>query len=152
MAANSEVLCGLGLWRPSFLQPLASKKVYLFFYGCLGIIQGMFFSYLSASLSTIEQVFGIRSRDTALMMAGNEISQILFIFAMPLVVKVKKRPFWTSMGLFCSALGCVLMAIPHWVKPEEEVSEERKFRNFKAAQSSLKVGECCNIFSERQQI
>ena len=28
------------------MQPLASKKVYLFFYGCLGIIQGMFFTYL----------------------------------------------------------------------------------------------------------
>ena len=46
MSTNTEVLCGLGPWRPSFLQPLASKKVYLFFYGCLGIIQGMFFTYL----------------------------------------------------------------------------------------------------------
>ena len=46
MSKNTEVLCGLGPWRPSFLQPLASKKVYLFFYGCLGIIQGMFFTYL----------------------------------------------------------------------------------------------------------
>ena len=54
-------------------------------------------------------------------MAGNEISQILFIFAMPLVVKVKKRPFWTSLGLLCSALGLFLMAIPHWIKTKEEV-------------------------------
>ena len=46
MSKNTEVLCGFGPWRPSFLQPLASKKVYLFFYGCLGIIQGMFFTYL----------------------------------------------------------------------------------------------------------
>ena len=46
MSTDSEVLCGLGPWRPSFLQSLASKKVYIVFYGCLGIIQGMFFSYL----------------------------------------------------------------------------------------------------------
>ena len=70
----------------------------------------------------MEHVFGIRSRDTALLMAGNEISQILFIFAMPVIVKVKKRPFWTAIGLFCSALGLFLMAIPHWVKPVDEVS------------------------------
>ena len=77
--------------------------------------------WISGTLSTLEKVFGIRSRDTALLMAGNEISQILFIFAMPLVVKVKKRPFWTSLGLLCSALGLFLMAIPHWIKTKEEV-------------------------------
>ena len=73
----------------------------------------------------MEHVFGIRSRDTALLMAGNEISQILFIFAMPVIVKVKKRPFWTAIGLFCSALGLFLMAIPHWVKPVDEVSSKQ---------------------------
>ena len=53
MATNSEVLCGIGTWRPGFLQPLASKKVYIIFYGCLGIIQGMFFSYLRLLLLVI---------------------------------------------------------------------------------------------------
>ena len=53
MATNSEVLCGIGTWRPGFLQPLASKKVYIIFYGCLGIIQGMFFSYLRLLLMLI---------------------------------------------------------------------------------------------------
>ncbi len=96
---NREVLCGLGAWRPGFLQPLASKKVYMFLYGCLGIIQGMFFTYLSATLSTMERQFGIKSKEAAYLMSGNEFSQILFVFAMPFIVKVKKRPFWTAMGL-----------------------------------------------------
>ena len=31
--------CGLGRWRPKFMQILASKKVYMFFYGAIGIIK-----------------------------------------------------------------------------------------------------------------
>ena len=37
---SRETTCGLGPYRPSYLQRLASKKVYMFFYGTLGIIQG----------------------------------------------------------------------------------------------------------------
>lgn len=73
---DKETTCGLGNWRPAWLQPLASKKVYMFFYGALGIIQGMFFTYLSATLSTIERKFGIKSKEAAYMLSGNEISQV----------------------------------------------------------------------------
>ena len=34
-----ETLCGFGPWRPKFMQILASKKVYMFFYGAIGIIK-----------------------------------------------------------------------------------------------------------------
>lgn len=122
MTTTNEVLCGLGSWRPSYLQIFASKKVYMLIYGILGIIQSMFFSYLSSTLSTLEREFGIKSKETAYLMSGNEFSQILFVFVMPFIVKVKKRPFWTAIGLYCSALGCFLMALPHWTRPDKTVS------------------------------
>ena len=81
----------------------------------------MFFTYLGSTLSTLEREFGIKSKETAYLMSGNEFSQILFVFAMPFIVKVKKRPFWTAIGLYCSALGCYLMAIPHWSRPNKRV-------------------------------
>ena len=59
---NKDTTCGLFNWRPDFLQPLASKKVYMFFYGVCGIVQGIFFTYLSATLSTLEKKFGIKSK------------------------------------------------------------------------------------------
>ena len=133
MTTNSEVLCGVASWRPAFLQPLASKKIYMLIYGSLGIIQGMFFTYLSATLSTLERQFGIKSKEAAYIMSGNEFSQILFVFVMPFIVKVKKRPFWTAMGLFCSALGCFMMAIPHWIRPQQKVRMTSRILNFEAA-------------------
>ena len=118
---DKETTCGLGGCRPSWLQPLASKKVYMFFYGALGIIQGMFFTYLSATLSTLERKFGIKSKEAAYIMSGNEISQFLFIFAMPFMVKVKRRPLWTAVGLLFTVVGTYMMAIPHLINGEYDV-------------------------------
>ena len=41
----------------------------MFIYGCLGIIQGMFFTYLSATLSTLEKQFGIKSKESAYLVS-----------------------------------------------------------------------------------
>jgi len=112
---EKETTCGLFNWRPGFLQPLASKKVYLFLYGVLGIVKSMQYSYLSASLQTIERKFGIKSKETALLMSGNELAQILFLFALPLTVKATRRPLWCGIGLSISALGLYLMALPHFI-------------------------------------
>jgi len=97
------------------MQFFASKKVYMFFYGVIGIIKGMQYTYLSAMLSTLERKFGIKSKETAYLMSGNEIAQILFLFFLPLTVKVKKRPFWCGIGMVFTALGLYMMALPHFL-------------------------------------
>ena len=140
------------------MQVFASKKVYMFFYGVIGIInvshfeirkwlsspifknivalrlpqrhmgdsqiglcqtkrtpdllQGMQYTYLSTMLSTLEKKFGIKSKETvrrspwwknnggwslhlqAYLMSGNEIAQILFLFFLPITVKVGYTRCW----------------------------------------------------------
>ena len=112
---EKETLCGLWEWRPKWLQRLASKKVYLTIYSLLGVIQGMMYTYLSAVLSNIEKQFGIKSKESAYLMSGNEISQILFLFVMPFMIKVKRRPLWTAVGLACSGIGCIIICLPHFI-------------------------------------
>ena len=62
----------------------------------------MQYTYLSTMLSTLEKKFGIKSKETvrketktemlkkfqAYLMSGNEIAQILFLFFLPITVKV----------------------------------------------------------------
>lgn len=107
--------CGLGRWRPKFMQVLASKKVYMFFYGAIGIIKGMQYTYLSSMLTTFEKIFGIKAQQTAYLMSGNEIAQVLFLFFLPLTMKVKKRPLWCSIGMVITSLGLYMMSLPHFI-------------------------------------
>ena len=150
------------------MQVFASKKVYMFFYGVIGIInvrpfrnkkmtlitffqkyrcigsaskaygrftsqigpcqtkrtpdllQGMQYTYLSTMLSTLEKKFGIKSKETvrrslwwknnggwslhlqAYLMSGNEIAQILFLFFLPITVKVRYIRCWhTQLSHLC---------------------------------------------------
>eukprot|EP00092_Neocalanus_flemingeri_P008381 GFUD01009037.1.p1 GENE.GFUD01009037.1~~GFUD01009037.1.p1 ORF type:complete len:657 (+),score=126.71 GFUD01009037.1:144-2114(+) len=108
--------CGLFSWRPEWLQKLATKQVYAAVYSILGIVQGMGFSYLTSVLSTIEKQFGIKSKETAWIFSGNEISQIFFIFALPFLGIIRKRALWTSISMVGTSIGLFLCASPYLVK------------------------------------
>ena len=76
------------------------------------LLQGMQYTYLSTMLSTLEKKFGIKSKETvrrslwwknnggwslhlqAYLMSGNEIAQILFLFFLPITVKVGYTHCW----------------------------------------------------------
>ena len=88
-------------------------------------MQGMQYTYLSAILTTLERKFGIKSKETAYLMSGDEIAQILFLFFMPLTVKAKKRPLWCGISMALSAVGLYLMSLPHlitgrWTTPLQD--------------------------------
>lgn len=116
---KQNTLCGLGPWRPKFMQRFASRKMYIFVYSLLGVIQGMGFTYLSSVLSTIEKQFGIKSQEAAWIFSGNEISQIFFILVLPFLPRIKKRTLWTSIAMMLSALGFFLCATPFFAKDKE---------------------------------
>ena len=123
-----ETLCGIGHFRPRFLQKLASKKTYVFLYGCLGIIQSMMGTYLGAMISTFEKRFGLKSRESAILISVNEIAHVAFLFILPFGIKVKRRPLWIAVALFVSAMGCFMMGLPYLITEHQYVDiydEER---------------------------
>ena len=50
-------------------------------------ILGMSYTYLSSTLTTMERKFGIKAKELAYLMSGNEISQFLFLFALPFMIR-----------------------------------------------------------------
>ena len=106
--------CGLFNWRPQWAQKFANQKVYLALFVIIGIVQSMAFSYLTVVLSTIEKRFGLKSKEATWIYSGNEISQIFFIFFLPFVGRVKRRPLFMGLSIMLSALGLLIIAIPHF--------------------------------------
>lgn len=54
-----EMKCGLGNWRPEWLQKLANPKVFLINFSLVAIFQGASFTYLIGSMTTLEKRYGI---------------------------------------------------------------------------------------------
>ena len=76
--------------------------------------QTIILSYLSVVLSTIEKEFGLKSKEAAWVYSGNEISQILFIVFLPFVGRAKRRPLYIGIAAIISAIGMLLIAVPHF--------------------------------------
>lgn len=86
----------------------------------------MQYTYLSSMLTTFEKIFGIKAQQTAYLMSGNEIAQVLFLFFLPLTMKVKKRPLWCSIGMVITALGLFMMSLPHFISDHNHLLDPVK--------------------------
>eukprot|EP00096_Caligus_rogercresseyi_P000386 TRINITY_DN10819_c0_g1_i1.p1 TRINITY_DN10819_c0_g1~~TRINITY_DN10819_c0_g1_i1.p1 ORF type:complete len:638 (+),score=117.03 TRINITY_DN10819_c0_g1_i1:123-2036(+) len=110
--------CGIGNWRPKWLQRFATRRFYISVYCIVGVIHGMLFSYFSTILSTIEKKFGLKSQEIAWVYSGNEISQVFFLVALPFMGLVRKRTLFMGVSIIISGVGILLCGIPHFFQTD----------------------------------
>ncbi|XP_063236896.1 solute carrier organic anion transporter family member 74D-like [Bacillus rossius redtenbacheri] len=130
--------CGLGPFRPRWLQRLANTKCFLIIYGLTGSIQAMSHIYTSATLTTLEKRFKIPSRIIGVLMSGNEVSQILLSVVMAYHGGRGNRPLWMAWGVVFSGLSSYILALPHLLygPGEEALSLTEEFLDLAALNSS----------------
>jgi Organic Anion Transporter Polypeptide (OATP) family len=78
----------------------------MFIYGSLGIIQGMFFTYLSATLSTLEKQFGIKSKESAYLVTTFPYLLLWGLYNKNMVVITTPSPevIFTTIHFHCNSL------------------------------------------------
>ncbi|KAK8733343.1 hypothetical protein OTU49_006594, partial [Cherax quadricarinatus] len=114
-AEIEDTKCGLGPFKPAWLQVLARKEVYMIVFSVVGLTQGIFFTYMVAVLSTIEKRFKFTSKETGTILAGNDVSQIILSILLGYYGNYGHRPRWVAMGVFFAALSGFLAALPHFI-------------------------------------
>ncbi|XP_059613445.1 solute carrier organic anion transporter family member 74D [Phlebotomus argentipes] len=107
--------CGVGLWRPQWLQRFANTRTFIVVYGFLGTTQAMCYMYFVITLTTIERRFKIPSHTTGIIMSGNEISQILLSLFLSYFGGQRNRPLWIAWGVAICGLSCFILALPHFI-------------------------------------
>ncbi|CAL8072089.1 unnamed protein product [Orchesella dallaii] len=110
---HKDMRCGLGCFSPEWIQSYATKRVFMVVFTLLGVIQGMTWSYFTATITTLEKRFKISSQTAGIVMTGNEISQILFSVFISYFGGKGHRPRWISVGVLFSAISCYVLASPH---------------------------------------
>uniref|UniRef100_U5EK85 Solute carrier organic anion transporter family member n=1 Tax=Corethrella appendiculata TaxID=1370023 RepID=U5EK85_9DIPT len=112
---SKEYLCGFNCWHPKWMQKFATTRTFIAVYGFLGTIQAIGFVYIIVTLTTLERRFKIPSYTTGLMLAGNEISQILLSMILSYFGGHQNRPRWLAWGVVFSAISCFILASPHLI-------------------------------------
>ncbi|GAB0089866.1 Solute carrier organic anion transporter family member [Sergentomyia squamirostris] len=107
--------CGIGMWKPQWLQRFANTRTFILVYGFLGTVQAMCYMYFVITLTTIEKRFKIPSHTTGIIMSGNEISQILLSLFLSYAGGQRNRPLWIAWGVAICGLSCFILALPHFI-------------------------------------
>lgn len=107
--------CGLCSMRPSWLQPLANKKVFLAVFCLTSILQGMYYTYFVSVLTTIEKLYQIQSKTTGFLMSLTEVGQIGGALLLSYFGGQGHRPKWIACGMLVFAAASIFCATPHFL-------------------------------------
>ncbi|KAG7172323.1 Solute carrier organic anion transporter family member 74D-like 3 [Homarus americanus] len=110
-----DTKCGIGSFKPQWLQCMAKKEVYMIVFSVVGLTQGIFFTYMVSVLSTIEKRFKFTSKETGTILSGNDVSQIILSIVLGYYGTFGHRPRWVGMGVFFAALSGFAAALPHFL-------------------------------------
>ncbi|CAG2112575.1 unnamed protein product, partial [Medioppia subpectinata] len=111
----SEYMCGLGSWRPKWLQIFASTKMFMFVFGSIGVIQGASFAYMIASITTLEKRYAFGSTISGLILIADNITELILSPVFGYLANRVHRPRIIAYCQLIVAFGCYLGALPYFI-------------------------------------
>ncbi|XP_054164676.1 solute carrier organic anion transporter family member 74D-like [Oppia nitens] len=107
--------CGVGSWRPKFLAKLATPKVFIAWYTIMGVVQGGPYSYVIASLTTLERRYAFSSLVMGIVLIADDVAGVIVRFPLGYFAHRFHRPRAIAIGQVLSGLGCWLAAVPYFI-------------------------------------
>ncbi|XP_040079003.1 solute carrier organic anion transporter family member 74D [Ixodes scapularis] len=108
-----DFLCGVGSWRPRWLQTFASPHSLFVFFNFLGISQGAYKSYTVGTLSTLERRFGLSTGSIAVILVAESISPVFLDVFTGYVAGWMSRPKMLSLGMMVVSASSILVTLPY---------------------------------------
>ncbi|XP_064109422.1 solute carrier organic anion transporter family member 74D-like isoform X1 [Macrobrachium nipponense] len=113
LGPESFTIFGIGRWRSAGLQKLARPETYLAAFSLAAFAQGIFFTYSTGTLTTVERRFKLPSSVSGFISTGNDVLQVFLSLPLAFVAGYGHRPRWLSGGIFLSTIGSFIIMSPH---------------------------------------
>ena len=122
-----DTQCGIGVFRPSCLQPLANEKSFIGVFSVLSLISWSFYTVFVSQISNIEKAFGLSSPETGRLLTVWEIGYITFTAIASYFAPRAHIPRVIADVTVLYGLAGLLTILPHFVAftdPLSELSDE----------------------------
>ncbi|CAG2109758.1 unnamed protein product, partial [Medioppia subpectinata] len=107
--------CGLGSWRPQWLQRFATPTFFTLNFALIGIVQSMTGTYLIASFSTLEKRFAFDSKIAGFILIADNVVEMLVSPIVGYLGNRFNRPRMIATGELVLALSCLINALPYFI-------------------------------------
>nr|XP_027207279.1 solute carrier organic anion transporter family member 3A1-like [Penaeus vannamei] len=92
---------------------MVKKELYVFLYILVGLVHGAALTYTISVISTVERRLGLDSRLTGSLLAGHDMSQVVFSLILNYHGRCSHRLRWIGVGMVFVVAACLSAAIPH---------------------------------------
>ncbi|XP_054158014.1 solute carrier organic anion transporter family member 74D-like [Oppia nitens] len=110
-----DTTCGIGNWRPQWLQQFATPKSFVINFSIVAILQGAYFTYLIGSISTLEKRFAFDSKISGFIMIADNISQMFISPIIGYLGAKYNRSRLIASGELIVAMACMLTTLPYFI-------------------------------------
>ncbi|KAG0722494.1 Solute carrier organic anion transporter family member 4C1 [Chionoecetes opilio] len=115
LGPEDDTQCGVGGARGGALQWLATPLTYLVLSSAAALVQGMFYTFANATLSTIERRFRLPSKVSAFITTGNDLVQLFLGIPLAYAAGRGHRPRWLALSMLGATAACLLATTPHFI-------------------------------------
>ena len=112
---KNDYLCGIGSWRPKWLQWMATPSVFLFWLSLTSLIQGGSYTYFIASLTTLEKRYAFSSTISGLILIADNIPELTLGPVFGYLATHVHRPRLLGCSQIIVGLGLFLAALPYFI-------------------------------------
>lgn len=110
-----ETSCGLGNWRPRWMQMFATPKFFVINFSVVAILQGAYFTYLIGSISTLEKRFAFESKMSGFILIADNLSQMVISPIVGYLGSKYNRSHLIAIGELIVAVSCIISAVPYFI-------------------------------------
>lgn len=112
---ETDVLCGARNWRPNWLQRCADIRVFTLVLSVMSLLNGAFFSYFTAVLTSIENRFGLSSSTMGFLKNIDNVGYLLAIILVSHFGRYANKPRLFAAACVLSSFATILFAFPHFI-------------------------------------
>ncbi|GFT22263.1 solute carrier organic anion transporter family member 4A1 [Nephila pilipes] len=110
-----EYQCGIGKFKPKWLQRFADPKVYLVIFCTVGVLEGAYFTYFVGVMTTLEKRFAFESKISGLIFIADNISATIISLIVGYYGQKWHKPRVIAFGMVMVSISCLICTIPYFV-------------------------------------
>ncbi|XP_075680829.1 solute carrier organic anion transporter family member 74D-like [Dermatophagoides pteronyssinus] len=113
--SSKEVICGIGAFRPQWMQPFASANFFVINFSILAILQGALFTYMVGIISTLEKRYAFETKVSGFILIADNLSQMIVSPIVGYLGSKYNRSRLIAVGELIVGLSCFLSATPYFI-------------------------------------
>lgn len=113
--SGQEVTCGIGGFKPQWMQPFASTNFFVINFSILAILQGALFTYMVGIISTLEKRYAFETKISGFILIADNLSQMFISPIVGYLGSKYNRSRLIALGELVVAVSCFMSAIPYFL-------------------------------------